>query len=334
MALRVAINGFGRIGRLIFRNIVKDPNFEIVAINDITDATTLAHLLCFDSVYGRFDLPVKVEGDVIDVDGKKVKVLAMTDIQGNLWKDLGVDFIFESTGKYAKADKATHHLDSGARWVMITAPAKGVDLTVVYGVNHHKLHPEKTKIFSNASCTTNCLAPLVKVIHETFGIERGLLTTIHAVTNDQRLLDLTHSDLRRARAAMVSMIPTTTGAAKAIGDVIPEMKGKLDGLSIRVPTIIVSLTDLTFTTEKPITKDTINAALKAAAEGELKGILEYCDLPLVSMDFRGSTYSSTVDALSTMVIGDRMGKVFAWYDNEFGYATRCVDVARLFTQHV
>lgn len=330
MAMRVAINGFGRIGRHIFRQIIKDNNFEVVAVNDITDAPTLAHLLTYDSAYGKFEENVSVAENHLEVCGKEVKVLCMPSIENNIWKELNVDFVFESTGKYAKGDKIRIHNDNGAKWTMITAPAKGVDIMVVYGVNHDKLDKEKHKVISNASCTTNCLAPIVKVLHENFGIVSGLLTTVHAVTNDQRLLDLPHSDLRRARAAIASMIPTTTGAAKAIGEVIPELKGKLDGISIRVPTITVSLVDFTFETEKPITKESINEAFHKAKEGELKGILDITELPLVSVDFLKNPHSAIVDGLSTMVIGDKFGKVFAWYDNEWGYAVRCVDVARLF----
>jgi glyceraldehyde 3-phosphate dehydrogenase len=330
MALKVAINGFGRIGRHIFRQIIKDSSFEVVAINDITDAKTLAHLLAFDSAYGRFESSVNVGEDSIEVMGKEIKVLAKSSIEGNLWKDLGVQFVFESTGKYAKGDKIRIHNENGAKWTMITAPAKGVDLMVVYGVNHKKLDKNSHKVISNASCTTNCLAPVVKVIHENFELVSGLLTTVHAVTNDQRLLDLPHSDLRRARAAMASMIPTTTGAAKAIGEVMPELKGKLDGISVRVPTITVSLVDLTFTTKKTITKDSLNEAFYKAKEGELKGILDVTELPLVSVDFLKDPHSAIVDGLSTMTISENVGKVFAWYDNEWGYATRCVDVAKLF----
>jgi len=330
MALRVAINGFGRIGRLVFRQAIKDPNIDIVALNDLTDAATLGHLLQFDSIYGRFDLPVKVEGDHLEVGGKRIKVYAQPNPEGMLWKDLGVNLVFESTGRYTNGAKAKFHLDAGAEWVMITAPAKNVDMTVVYGVNHQGLDPKKHHIISNGSCTTNCLAPLAKVIMENFGIERGLMTTIHAITNDQRLLDLTHSDLRRARAAFVSMIPTTTGAAKAVTEVLPELKGKVDGLAIRVPTTSVSLVDFTFTSEKPITVKGLLRALKAAEAGALKGVLEVCDLPLVSVDFKGSTATCIVDAQSTMVLQEKMGKVLAWYDNEYAYAARCVDVAKLF----
>lgn len=331
MALKVAINGFGRIGRHIFRQIIKDDSFEIVAVNDITDAATLAHLLAYDSAYGRFEKKVNVSENSIEVAGKEVKVLSKSMIEGNIWGDLGVDFVFESTGRYAKGDKIRIHNENGAKWTMITAPAKGVDLMVVYGVNHNKLEKEKHKVISNASCTTNCLAPVVKVIHENFGLVQGILTTVHAVTNDQRLLDLPHSDLRRARAAIASMIPTTTGAAKAIGEVMPELKGKLDGISVRVPTITVSLVDLTFSTEKPITKDSLNEAFYRAKEGDLKGILDITELPLVSVDFLKESHSAIVDGLSTMVVGEKMGKVLAWYDNEWGYATRCVDVAKLFS---
>ncbi|MFB3851265.1 MAG: type I glyceraldehyde-3-phosphate dehydrogenase [Acidobacteriota bacterium] len=330
MALKVAINGFGRIGRHIFRQIIKDPSFEVVAINDITDAPTLAHLLAYDSAYGRFENQVTVSENAIEVAGKEVKVLCKSSIDGNVWGELGADFVFESTGKYAKGDKIRIHNENGAKWTMITAPAKGVDMMVVYGVNHQKLDKEKHKVISNASCTTNCLAPVVKVIHENFGLVHGLLTTVHAVTNDQRLLDLPHSDLRRARAAIASMIPTTTGAAKAIGEVMPELKGKLDGVSVRVPTITVSLVDLTFTTEKPISKDALNEAFHRAKEGSLKGILDITELPLVSIDFLKDSHSAIVDGLSTMTMGEKLGKVFAWYDNEWGYATRCVDVAKLF----
>lgn len=330
MALKVAINGFGRIGRHIFRQIINDSNFEVVAINDITDAPTLAHLLAFDSAYGKFESNVTVSENSLEVSGKDIKVLSKPTIDGNLWKELEVDFVFESTGKYAKGDKIRVHNENGANWTMITAPAKGVDLMVVYGVNHKKLNKKEHKVISNASCTTNCLAPIVKVINENFEITSGLLTTVHAVTNDQRLLDLPHSDLRRARAAIASMIPTTTGAAKAIGEVMPELKGKLDGISVRVPTITVSLVDFTFTTRKPISKDAINSAFYRAKEAELKGILDITELPLVSVDFLKNSHSAIVDGLSTMTISDYMGKVLAWYDNEWGYATRCVDVAKLF----
>jgi glyceraldehyde 3-phosphate dehydrogenase len=329
MTLRIAINGFGRIGRLIFRQAAKDPRFATLAINDISDAATLAHLLEYDSVYGRYDLPVKVDGDTIFVNGRPVKVLCRPTIEGDLWGKMGVDLVIESTGRFTKAEKARVHLDAGAKWVMISAPAKGADATVVFGVNHKALDPMKHKIFSNGSCTTNCLAPVVKVLLENFGITQGLLTTVHSMTNDQRLLDLTHTDLRRARSAVLSMIPTTTGAAKAITEVFPQLKGKLDGLSVRVPTPTVSLCDVTFTSEKPITVETLNNAFKAAADGPLKGIVAFCGLPLVSVDFRSDPHSAIIDGLATMVTGENMGKILAWYDNEYAYAARCVDIARL-----
>ncbi len=330
MALKVAINGFGRIGRLIFRHGFDNPALDIVAVNDITDAATLGHLLLYDSVYGKWHHPVKATADTLEVGGRSVRVLTKPTPTEHEWKDLGVDLVFEATGRFTNGEKAKAHLDAGAKWVLITAPAKGADLTVVYGVNHDAIDFQRHKIISNASCTTNCLAPVVKAVHEEFGLVHGLLTTVHATTNDQRILDLTHSDLRRARAAGLSIIPTTTGAARAVTEVFPQLKGKLDGLAVRVPTTCVSLVDFTFTSEKDLSVETINGALRRYAAGPLKGVLEVCDEPLVSIDFRGSAVSSTVDALSTMVIGKRMGKIFAWYDNEFGYAARCVDVAQLF----
>jgi glyceraldehyde 3-phosphate dehydrogenase len=332
MAIRVGINGFGRIGRLVLRQLFGDPDFEVVAINDITDAPTLAHLLKYDSAHGRFDKAVKAVADGIEIEGKVVKVLAEKNPAALPWKALGVDLVLESTGKFTKGEQAKAHLDAGARWVLISAPAKGVDLTVVFGVNEKVLDPAKHVIVSNGSCTTNCLAPVVKVLKEQFGIVSGLLTTVHAYTNDQRILDLPHSDLRRARAAGVSMIPTSTGAAKAMAEVFPDLKGKLDGLAVRVPTVDVSLVDFTFTSEKPMTREGINEAFRNAAAAELKGILEVCDEPLVSIDFRGTTASSIVDALSTLVIGGNVGKIFSWYDNEYAYAARCVDVMRLYAK--
>jgi glyceraldehyde 3-phosphate dehydrogenase len=332
MAIRIGINGFGRIGRLVFRQAFGDPSFEIVAINDITDAPTLAHLLKYDSVHGRYDRSVKTVGNTIEVDGKAVKVLAEKNPVALPWKALGVDMVLESTGRFTKGEEAKAHLDAGARWVMISAPAKGVDLTVVYGVNHQLVDPGKHRIVSNGSCTTNCLAPVVKVLLQEFGIVHGLLTTIHSYTNDQKILDLPHKDLRRARAAGLSMIPTSTGAAKAMAEVFPDLKGKLDGLAVRVPTADVSLVDFTFTSEKPMTVDGINQAFRAAAASDLKGILEVCDEPLVSIDFRGTTASSIVDSLSTLVIGQTTGKIFSWYDNEYAYAARCVDVMRLYAR--
>jgi glyceraldehyde 3-phosphate dehydrogenase len=330
MPLRVAINGFGRIGRLIYRQAFADPDFELVAINDITDPATLAHLLRYDSVHGRFAAAVEVRGDELITGGRASKVTAIPDPLKLPWRELGVDLVFEGTGRFTKAEQARAHLDAGARWVIVTAPAKGVDATLVYGVNHQILDPVKHRIVSNGSCTTNCLAPVVKVIKESFGITSGLLTTVHAMTNDQRLMDLPHSDLRRARAAGMSMIPTSTGAAKAMAEVFPELKGKLDGIAVRVPTNDVSLVDFSFVAENPITAETLNAAFRMAAAGPLAGILEVCEEPLVSIDFRGSTASSIVDALSTMVVGERFGKVLSWYDNEYAYAARCVDVARLY----
>ncbi|MFH1176424.1 MAG: type I glyceraldehyde-3-phosphate dehydrogenase [Acidobacteriota bacterium] len=330
MPLRVAINGFGRIGRLIYRQAFADPDFEFVAINDITDPATLAHLLRYDSVHGRFAAAVEVRGDELIAGGRASKVTAIPDPLKLPWREHRVDLVFEGTGRFTKAEQARAHLDAGARWVLVTAPAKGVDATLVYGVNHQILDPKKHRIVSNGSCTTNCLAPVVKVIKESFGITSGLLTTVHAMTNDQRLMDLPHSDLRRARAAGMSMIPTSTGAAKAMAEVFPELKGKLDGLAVRVPTNDVSLVDFSFMAESPITAATLNAAFRTAAAGPLKGILEVCEEPLVSIDFRGSTASSIVDALSTMVVGERFGKVLSWYDNEYAYAARCVDVARLY----
>ncbi len=332
MPLRIAINGFGRIGRLIYRQAFKDKGFEFVAVNDITDAPTLAHLLKYDSIHGKLDAKVEASTDGFTVDGKAVKVLAEKEPGKLPWKELGIDLVFEGTGKFTKGEQAKAHLDAGAKFVLITAPAKGVDLTVVYGVNEKTLDPAKHRIVSNGSCTTNCLAPVVKVLLEQFGIAHGLLTTIHAYTNDQRILDLPHKDLRRARAAGMSMIPTSTGAAKAMAEVFPQLKGKLDGLAVRVPTSDVSLVDFTFTAEKPVTVEALNKAFRAAAAGPLKGILEVCDEPLVSIDFRGTTASSIVDALSTIVIGDKTAKVFSWYDNEYAYAARCVDVARLYAK--
>jgi glyceraldehyde 3-phosphate dehydrogenase len=332
MALRIAINGFGRIGRLIYRQAFKDKGFEFVAVNDITDAPTLAHLLKYDSIHGKFDAQVEATADGFTVNGKAVKVLAEKEPGKLPWKELAIDLVIEGTGKFTKGEQAKAHLDAGAKWVLITAPAKGVDLTVVYGVNEKALDPAKHRIVSNGSCTTNCLAPVVKVLLEQFGIAHGLLTTIHAYTNDQRILDLPHKDLRRARAAGVSMIPTSTGAAKAMAEVFPQLKGKLDGLAVRVPTTDVSLVDFTFTAEKPVTVEALNSAFRAAAAGSLKGILEVCEEPLVSIDFRGTTASSIVDALSTIVIGEKTAKIFSWYDNEYGYAARCVDVARLYAK--
>ncbi len=332
MPLRVAINGFGRIGRLILRQALHDAALDFVAVNDITDAPTLAHLLKYDSVHGRLGLDVEVTADSFTVGGRTIKVLAEKEPANLPWKALGVDLVIEGTGRFTKGEQAKAHLDAGAKWVVITAPAKGVDATVVYGVNHATLDPAKHRIVSNGSCTTNCLAPVVKVLLERFGIAHGLLTTVHAYTNDQKILDLPHKDLRRARAAGLSMIPTSTGAAKAMAEVFPQLKGKLDGLAVRVPTADVSLVDFTFTAEKPLTVEAINQAFRAAAAGELKGILAVSEEPLVSIDFRGTTASSIVDLLSTIVIGGATAKVLSWYDNEYAYAARCVDVAKLFAR--
>jgi glyceraldehyde 3-phosphate dehydrogenase len=332
MPLRIAINGFGRIGRLIYRQAFSDRALEFVAVNDITDPPTLAHLLKYDSVHGKFEASVEVRPDGFSVDGKAVKVLAEKDPSKLPWKDLGIDLVLEGTGKFTKGEQARAHLDAGARWVLITAPGKGVDATLVFGVNEKTLDPAKHRVVSNGSCTTNCLAPVVKVLLDRFGIAHGLLTTIHAYTNDQRILDLPHKDLRRARAAGVSMIPTSTGAAKAMAEVFPQLKGKLDGLAVRVPTADVSLVDFTFTAEKTLSVDAINAAFRDAAAGHLKGILAVSEEPLVSIDFRGTTASSIVDVLSTIVIGDKTAKVLSWYDNEYAYAARCVDVAKLYAK--
>ncbi len=331
MAVRVAINGFGRIGRNFFRASFWDENIEIVAINDLTDAVTLAHLLKYDSVHGRFEGEVRAEDDAIVVNGKSIKVLAKPDPSELPWEDLGVDVVIESTGRFREREKASRHLEVGAKWVIISAPAKNPDITVVIGVNHQQLNPKEHKIISNASCTTNCLAPVAKVLHERFGIRKGFMTTVHAYTNDQRILDLPHKDLRRARAAGVSIIPTTTGAAVAVGEVLPELKGKLDGMAMRVPTANVSVVDLVAELDKEVTADEVNAALKEAAEGELEGILGYCEEPLVSIDFNGDPRSSIVDALSTKAIGNLV-KVVSWYDNEWGYSCRLRDLVKLIAE--
>ncbi|MGE5188587.1 MAG: type I glyceraldehyde-3-phosphate dehydrogenase [Gemmatimonadota bacterium] len=328
MAVKVGINGFGRIGRNFFRAAYKDPALEIVAVNDITDAKTLAHLLRYDSVHGRFDEDVAVADGALAVAGRKVQVLAAKDPGELPWGKLGVEVVVESTGKFTEREGAEKHLAAGAKRVLISAPAKNPDATFVMGVNEKTFDPAKHRIISNASCTTNCLAPVAKVILDAFGIERGLMTTIHAYTNDQRILDLPHKDLRRARAAAVSMIPTTTGAAKAVALVIPELKGKLDGGAIRVPTPNVSVVDLTVELSREATAEAVNAAVKKAAEGPLKGILRYVEEPLVSVDFNHSPYSSEFDAPSTKVIGGKLLKVLAWYDNEWGYSCRMLDLAK------
>jgi len=328
MAVKVGINGFGRIGRNFFRAAYKDPSLEIVAVNDITDAKTLAHLLQYDSVHGRFEETVSAKENAIVVAGKEVQVLAAKDPAELPWGKLGVEIVIESTGKFTDREGCEKHLKAGAKRVIVSAPAKGEDATIVMGVNEKTFDPAKHRILSNASCTTNCLAPVAKVLLDSFGIERGQMTTIHAYTNDQKILDLPHKDLRRARAAAMSMIPTTTGAAKAVSLVIPELKGKLDGMAIRVPTPNVSVVDLTAELSKTATVEEVNAAMKKAAEGPLKGILAYVEAPLVSIDFNHAPVSSSFDALSTKVIAGKMVKVLAWYDNEWGYSCRLVDLAK------
>lgn len=330
MKAKVAINGFGRIGRQVFRiNLLKDY-FDVVAINDLGDAKTMAHLLQYDSSYGELDQEVTTNGENIVVGGKEFKVLTERDPENLPWEELGVDIVLESTGIFTTRELAGKHLKAGAKKVVLSAPAKDeIDLTIVLGVNDDMYDSAKHHIISNASCTTNCLAPIAKVLHQVFGIEKGLMTTIHSYTNDQRILDLPHSDLRRARAAGQSMIPTTTGAAKAVGLVLPELQGKLNGISIRVPTPTVSLVDLTVNTLKATTTEEVNAKLKEAAEGAMKGILGYCEKPLVSIDFKGNELSSIVDSLSTEAIGGNMVKVLSWYDNEWGYSSRVVDLIKM-----
>lgn len=328
MALRVGINGFGRIGRNVFRAAFADGDLEFVAINDLTDAKTLAHLLRYDSVHGRFPHEVEATDDAIIVDGKTIKVLAERDPANLPWGDLGVDYVIESTGLFTDGEKAKAHLEAGAKKVIISAPGKNEDLTVVMGVNHEKYDPNEHHIISNASCTTNCLAPVAMVIDQHFGIERGLMTTVHSYTNDQRILDLPHKDLRRARAAALNIIPTTTGAAVAVGLVLPHLKGKLDGFAMRVPTPDVSMVDLVVQLKENTTAEALNAALREAAEGSLKGILAYTDEPLVSNDFLGDPHSSIVDGSMTTVMDGNFAKVIAWYDNEWGYSKRVGDLIR------
>ncbi len=326
MVTKVGINGFGRIGRNVFRAALGNPEVEIVAVNDLTDAGTLAHLLKYDSIHGTLNAEVKAQDGNIVVNGKVIKVLAERDPANLPWAELGVQVVVESTGRFTNGDKAAAHIKAGAKKVIISAPAKGEDITIVMGVNQDKYDHSKHHVISNASCTTNCLAPFAKVLHEKFGIKHGLMTTVHSFTNDQQILDLPHKDLRRARAASMSIIPTTTGAAKAVALVLPELKGKLNGFAMRVPTPNVSVTDLVVEMEKPATAEEINAALKAAAEGELKGIMAFCDEPLVSRDFNGNPHSSIVDGLSTMIVNGTMAKVVSWYDNEWGYSNRVVDL--------
>ncbi len=329
MVTRVGINGFGRIGRQSMKAILeRHPNdLEVVAVNDLTDTQTNAHLLKYDSTYGRFPGEIEVTADSLIVNGHRIKVLAQKDPAQIPWGDLGVELVIESTGFFTDADKAAAHLHGGAKKVIITAPAKGEDLTIVLGVNEYMYDPARHNIISNASCTTNCLAPAAKVLNDAFGIERGMMNTIHSYTNDQRILDTVHKDLRRARSAGINIIPTTTGAARALALVIPELKGRFDGMSLRVPTVTVSIVDFVANVRKETNKEEVNNAFKEAAAGPLNGILEYTDEPLVSMDFRGDPHSSIVDGLSTMVLGGNMVKVLAWYDNEWGYSCRVADLA-------
>ncbi|HHV74625.1 type I glyceraldehyde-3-phosphate dehydrogenase [Thermoanaerobacterium sp. PSU-2] len=329
MAVKVGINGFGRIGRNFFRAALKkNVDLDIVAFNDLTDAKTLAHLLKYDSTFGQFEGEVVAKEDSLVVNGKEIKILKETDPAKLPWKELGVDIVIESTGRFTNKEDAVKHIEAGAKKVIISAPAKNEDITIVMGVNEDKYDPNAHHVISNASCTTNCLAPFAKVLHNKFGIKRGLMTTVHSYTNDQRILDLPHKDLRRARSAAMSIIPTTTGAAKAVALVLPELKGKLNGFAMRVPTPDVSVVDLVAELEKSVTVEEVNAALKEAAENELKGILGYTDEPLVSMDFKGDSRSSIVDGLSTMVMEGNMVKVVSWYDNEWGYSNRVVDLAK------
>ena len=329
MPVRIAINGFGRIGRNVVRAMIEQgASFDLVAVNDITEPKTLAHLLKYDSVHGRFSGEVRHDADEIFVNGKGIRVLAEKDPAKLPWKDLKVDVVLESTGIFTTRDKAAAHLTAGAKKVVISAPAKQEDITIVWGVNHDKYDAAKHHVISNASCTTNCLVPVVKVIRDSFGFERGFMTTIHSYTNDQRILDLPHKDLRRARAAALSIIPTTTGAAKATALVIPELKGKIDGVSLRVPTCDVSIVDLTCIVTKATSIDEVNAAFTAAAAGPMKGVLAATNEPLVSVDFIGDLHSSTVDLPSTNVIGGTLVHVSSWYDNEMGYSARCVDLIR------
>ncbi len=328
MAVRVGINGFGRIGRNVLRaaTMAKETSLEFVAVNDITDTKTLAHLLTYDSVHGRFPGSVAAKGDALVVNGREIKVSAIKEPEKLPWKDLGVELVLESTGRFTDRDAAAKHLTAGAKKVVISAPAKGEDITIVMGVNHTKYDPAKHHVISNASCTTNCLVPVVKVVMDNWGFKHGFMTTVHSYTNDQQILDLPHKDLRRARAAALSIIPTTTGAAKATGLVLPEVKGKIDGVSLRVPTPDVSIVDLTAEVEKRTTIEEVNAAFKQAAQGTLKGILDVSDEPLVSVDYIGSLYSSVVDGMSTNVIDGTLVHVSSWYDNEMGYSARCVDL--------
>lgn len=335
MTVRVGINGFGRIGRPVFKIIQEKfaEEIEIVLINDLTDPETLAHLLKYDSTYGIYDKDIEADDDHIIVEGKKIKISAEANPENIKWRDYGVDIVIESTGKFVKKEDAMAHIRGGAKKVIISSPAKDEDITIVMGVNENKYIPESHNIISNASCTTNCLAPIVKVIHEAFGIKKGFMTTVHSYTNDQRILDLPHKDLRRSRAAALSIIPTTTGAAKAVSLVMPEMKGKLTGLAMRVPTPTVSVVDFVAVVEKQTNKEELNRVLKDASESSMKGIIEYCEKPLVSIDFKGNPHSAIIDSLSTMVLDD-MIKVVAWYDNEWGYSNRLVDLVKYIAERL
>jgi len=329
VAIKVGINGFGRIGRNIMRAALeKKADFDFVAVNDLTDAKTLAHLLKYDSILGNLDQVIEARDGGIAVGKDFFKVVTQRDPAQIPWKDLGVDVVFEGTGLFTKKEDAAKHIAAGAKRVIITAPATGPDASFVMGVNHETYDPAKHIVISNASCTTNCLAPFAKVLHETFGISKGWMTTIHSYTNDQQLLDLPHKDIRRARAAAISMIPTTTGAAKAVGEVMPALKGKIDGISMRVPTPNVSVVDLVALLDRKVTAEEVNAALKGAADGAMKGIMQFVTEPLVSIDFRGNPHSSIIDAAYTKVMDDDFVKVMAWYDNEWGYSNRCVDLLK------
>ena len=334
MATRVGINGFGRIGRQSLKAMLErhPHDLEVVAVNDLTDTKTNAHLLRYDSTYGRFPGEIETAPDALIVNGHTIKVISQRDPAHIPWGDLGVELVLESTGLFTDASKAAAHLQGGAKKVIISAPAKGEDITLVLGVNEEMYDPQRHHIISNASCTTNCLAPAAKVLNDTFGIERGMMNTIHSYTNDQRILDQVHKDLRRARSAGANIIPTTTGAARALALVIPELKGRFDGMSLRVPTITVSVVDFVANVRKPVTKEAVNDAYKQAAAGSLNGILDYTEEPLVSSDFRGDAHSSIIDGLSTMVVGENMVKVVAWYDNEWGYSSRVADLAHFLAE--
>ncbi|MER2089077.1 MAG: type I glyceraldehyde-3-phosphate dehydrogenase [Sporosarcina sp.] len=332
MTVKIAINGFGRIGRIVFREALKQEEIEVVAVNDLTDAAMLAHLLKYDSVHGVFDAEVSSDNDHLVVNGKKVRVYAEKDPAALPWGELEVDVVIDSTGVFRDKEALSKHLEAGAKKVILSAPAKGEMTTLVMGVNHETYNPETDDIISNASCTTNCLAPVVKVLNDQFGVKRGLMTTVHSYTNDQHLLDLPHEDYRRARAAAESMIPTTTGAASAVTKVIPELKGKLDGMAVRVPTPNVSLVDFVAELGQDVTVEEVNSAFKKASENEMKGFLDYNEIPLVSKDYNGNTSSSTVDGLSTMVLENNMVKVISWYDNESAYSARCIDLALYMSQ--